>query len=84
VGAVPDVMTEGVHGWFVEPRDPQAIARAIMQLARDAEKLEQMRAACRVRIAGGYTIERLADDFCAIYAHLCRMKPMKTVQALRR
>jgi glycosyltransferase involved in cell wall biosynthesis len=84
VGAVPDVMTEGVHGWFVEPRDPQAIARAILQLARDAKKLEQMRAACRARIAGGYTIERLADDFCSIYAHLCRMKPLKAVQALRR
>ena len=30
VGAIPDVMVEGLHGVLIPARDPQAIARAIV------------------------------------------------------
>ena len=70
VGAIPDVATEGVHALFVPPRDPEAIARAIALLAADRGRLARMSVACRERVAACYSIERLADDFTAIYGKL--------------
>jgi glycosyltransferase involved in cell wall biosynthesis len=70
VGAIPDVAIEGVHALFVPPRDPEAIARAIAVLAADRGRLARMSVACRERVAACYSIERLADDFTAIYRKL--------------
>ena len=67
VGAIPDVVSDGVHGVFVPPRDPQAIAAAIATLASDRAALARMSAACRERIAAAYSIERLARDFAQLY-----------------
>lgn len=71
MGAIPDVATEGVHALFVPPRDPDAVARAIAALAADRARLARMSQACRERVAACYSIERLADDFTALYARLC-------------
>lgn len=71
VGAIPDVATEGMHALFVPPRDPDAIARKIAALAADRARLARMSQACRERVAACYSIERLVDDFSALYARLC-------------
>jgi len=70
VGAIPEVVFEGVHGLFVPLHDPEAIARAIATLDADRELLAQMSAACRKRIAASYSAERLADDVRRLYADL--------------
>ena len=70
VAAIPDVVTEGIHGRFVPPRDPEAIAQAIVALAGDRAALERMGARCRERALSAYSIERLADDFTALYTNL--------------
>jgi len=70
VGAIPDVVLEGVHGLFVPLHDPQAIAHAIARLDADRELLAQMGAACRKRIAASYSVERLAGDVRRLYADM--------------
>jgi glycosyltransferase involved in cell wall biosynthesis len=70
VGAIPDIVVEGVHGLFVPLHDPHAISRAIAKLAADRELLARMGNACRLRIAGSYTVERLAADVRRLYAEL--------------
>lgn len=70
VAAIPDVVVEGVHGVFVPDRDPQAVAQALAGLAADRGRLARMSAACRERVAACYSIERLADDFTALYHKL--------------
>jgi len=70
VGAMPDVVVEGVHGRFVSMRDGESIAQAIAALAGDRARLAHMSAACRERVASAYSIERLADDFTALYTSL--------------
>ena len=70
VAAIPDVVTEGVHGLFVPPRDPGAIAQALITLDADRDSLARMGAASRERVLAGYSIERLADDFAALYNSL--------------
>jgi glycosyltransferase involved in cell wall biosynthesis len=71
VGAIPDVVLGESHGLFVPLQDPNAIAHAIVRLAADRELLAQMSAACRIRVAGGYSIDRLAGEFCRLYSELC-------------
>jgi len=78
-GAIPDVMAEGVHGLFVPPRDPEAIARAIARLATDRDLLARMSSACQRRIADGYSVERLAGDFLGLYSELCAAKRLRVL-----
>jgi glycosyltransferase involved in cell wall biosynthesis len=74
VGAIPDIVVDGRHGVLIAPADPQAIAQAIRVLASDRGLLARMREACRGRIANGYAIDRLARDFCRLYAEICGAK----------
>lgn len=71
VGAIPDIIVDGVHGLLVPPRDPAAIARAIERLGGERDTLARMSSACRRRISGGYSLERVAEGFLALYAELC-------------
>jgi glycosyltransferase involved in cell wall biosynthesis len=79
VGAIPDVVIEGVHGLFVPLCDPEAVGRAIARLASDRDLLARMSAACRRRIAGGYSTERLSDEFHRLYCELCAAKRIKAL-----
>ena len=70
VGAIPDVMQDGVHGIFVEPNDPETSARAIIRLDYDRAQLNRMAEAGRQRILESYTVNRLAGDFQRLYTEL--------------
>lgn len=71
VGAIPDVVAEGIHGSLVPPRDGKAIAEALAILAADRERLSWMSRACRRRIRAAFSIERLAAEISLHYAQLC-------------
>jgi glycosyltransferase involved in cell wall biosynthesis len=79
VGAIPDVVSEGEHGVFVPPRDAEAVADAIARLAKDRAMLARMSAACRARISAGYSLERVARDFSALYWGLCARRTPRPV-----
>jgi len=79
VGAIPDVVVDGVHGLFVPCRNAEAVSGAIHRLASDRDLLARMSAACRRRIAGGYSIERLADEFGGLYSEMCAAKRVKVL-----
>jgi glycosyltransferase involved in cell wall biosynthesis len=70
VAALPDVVLEGLHGLFVPPHDPDALALAIAALAADRASLVRMSAACRARVLAEYSIARVAADFAALYSAL--------------
>lgn len=70
VGAIPDVAFAGVHAIFVAPQNPEAIARAIEQLAGNRALLAQMSAACRKRIATRYSVEYFAGEFSRLYSEV--------------
>jgi len=78
IGAIPDVVADGVHGLFVPCRDAGAICSAILTLT-DRVRLAQMSAACRSRIAAAYSIERVGDAFCHLYSQLCTV-PIRAPQ----
>jgi glycosyltransferase involved in cell wall biosynthesis len=67
-GAIPDVVEDGVHGVFVPPRKPAALAAAIARLDDDRRTLVRMAEASRQRVVERYTLTRLADDFRRLYS----------------
>jgi glycosyltransferase involved in cell wall biosynthesis len=71
VGAIPDVLADGTHGFLVPPRDGKAIAEALAVLAGDRERLSWMSRACRRRIRAAFSIERLAAELAIHYGRLC-------------
>jgi glycosyltransferase involved in cell wall biosynthesis len=74
IGAIPDVVADGVHGFFVPGRDPDAIYRALVALSADRDLLARMSAACRARIAAAYSMERLSDQFSRLYSEMTAAK----------
>jgi glycosyltransferase involved in cell wall biosynthesis len=73
VGAIPDVLIDKVHGLYVSPHSPTAVADAIQWLDGHRDELEAMRVAARRRIDECYTVRRLADDFSRLYARVLRI-----------
>ena len=71
VGAIPDVVTDGIHGLLVPPRDGKSIAESLAIMAGDRERLAWMSRACRRRIRAAFSIDRLAQELALHYAQLC-------------
>ncbi|HET9651081.1 MAG TPA: glycosyltransferase family 4 protein [Usitatibacter sp.] len=70
VGAIPDVVTHGIHGFLVRARDGKAIAEALAVLSGDRERISWMSRACKRRIRAAYAIDRVAAQFATHYAQL--------------
>ena len=83
VGAIPDVVTDGIHGFVVPPRDGKSIAESLTLMAGDRERLSWMSRACRRRIRAAFSIDRLAQEFALHYAHLCGHAPMAGATSTR-
>jgi glycosyltransferase involved in cell wall biosynthesis len=71
VGAIPDVVTDGIHGFLVPARDGKSIAESLALMAGDRERLAWMSRACRRRIRAAFSIDRLAQELALRYAQLC-------------
>jgi glycosyltransferase involved in cell wall biosynthesis len=70
VGGIPDVMQDQVHGVFVPPRNPRALADALERLHHDRASLQRMAVAGRQRIVEQYSVSRMTADFQHLYASL--------------
>lgn len=67
VGGVADVVRDGETGLLVPPGDVEALAGAIVRLARDPTERARMGAAARQSVARRYTVETLIIDLERLY-----------------
>jgi glycosyltransferase involved in cell wall biosynthesis len=67
-GGIPEVVEDGVTGRVVPPRDPAALADALVDLLGDAALREAMGAAGRRRFEQQFTADRMVDQTLAVYA----------------
>jgi len=70
VGAIPDVMEDGLQGLLVPAKDPQALAACILRLDADRAEMERMGRSGQKRIREHYTLEIMARAFQALYETL--------------
>ena len=69
-GGIPEIVEDGVQGLLVEPRDHQAMARAIVMLLRDEPRRRAMGDAGLVRVRTRFTVERMVEQTAAVYARV--------------
>ncbi len=58
VGGVPEMVEDGVTGYIVAPRDPRAMAAALVKVLRDRDGASAMGAAARGRVEERFTLVR--------------------------
>ena len=66
-GGIPEVVKDGETGLLVPPRDPAALARAIIALLTDEHARRTMGAAGLERVRERFSVERMVQDTLRVY-----------------
>lgn len=74
IGGVPEVVVDGKTGILVPPQDIQKLSEAIINLAKDAKKREEMGQTGHRFVKEKYSWERSLDLMCDLYERLIREK----------
>jgi glycosyltransferase involved in cell wall biosynthesis len=67
VGGNPEVVEEGVTGLLVPPRDPPALANAMLRLWSDADLARRLGAAGRRRVEEHFDVRQMVARYEAMY-----------------
>jgi len=74
VGGTPEVVEDKVTGLLVPPRDPEALAEAIIALIQDRERAEAMGQVGRARVEEYFSVERMIAETETLYEELIEEK----------
>jgi glycosyltransferase involved in cell wall biosynthesis/SAM-dependent methyltransferase len=84
VGALVEAVDDGLTGIIVPPRDVDAIAAAVIKLARNPDLLASMKECARERAARRFDVETCADAHMRAYdAALAHARARNTSRPLR-
>jgi len=72
VGAVPEVIRDGVHGRLVPPHQPNRLGDALRELAEDPRRRCTMSTAAVDLARARFSLERFERDLMAVYDNLER------------
>lgn len=67
VGGVPEIITNNVDGILVEPRDPDALAKAMILLAKDKNKRDHIAEMGKKKIIENFSLEKMISMTEEIY-----------------
>jgi glycosyltransferase involved in cell wall biosynthesis len=67
VGGNPEAVVDGVTGWIVEPRDPEAMAHRITDLLRNPQKAGEWGLQGKERVTELFTVERMVIRHLDLY-----------------
>ena len=70
VGGIPETVESERTGVLVAPQDPAALAAAIASLLREPDRARRLGAAGRARVLAEFSMERMADRYERVYAHV--------------
>ncbi len=76
-GAVPEIITDGVDGLLVPPRDTEALAQALVSLLRDPDRRAAMGKRGRQRVVTDFGPQRQADEVTSVYRAVARGSPIR-------
>jgi glycosyltransferase involved in cell wall biosynthesis len=74
VGGLPDLIAEGETGYLVPPRDPEALADAILRLLQNPDAAARMGQTARAVAQERFTLRRLLADTENLYQQLLAQK----------
>jgi glycosyltransferase involved in cell wall biosynthesis len=67
VGAIPEVVDDGVTGWLVPPDDPEALAAAIVEFLQDPAAGAAAGEAAFARLTVRFSPDRMAQETAEVY-----------------
>ena len=70
VGGNPEAIVDGETGLLVPPRDPVALANALVELLGDSSRRKRMGLAARRRVTELYSVERMVEGYDRLYRSL--------------
>lgn len=80
VGGMPEAVRDGETGLLVPPRDPEALAAAMLRLIDDPELGARLGRAGRELMLSGFTTQAMCNGVRELYEELLREKlPWKTI-----
>jgi len=71
-GALPELITDGVDGLLVPPRDTEALAHALASLLSDPPRRAAMGKRARQRVIADFGPKRQADEVAGLYQAVTR------------
>ncbi|MCH7664250.1 MAG: GT4 family glycosyltransferase PelF [Chloroflexi bacterium] len=74
VGGIPELVEDGVTGILVPPKEPELLARAIVDLLQDSSRRQAMGLAGRARVEERFTIEKMVRSYESLYESLLEKK----------
>lgn len=70
VGGIPDIIREGETGLIVPPKDPKALAHAILSLLKDPQKCQSMGEAAQRWASQKFGVEAMVSKIARLYEEL--------------
>jgi glycosyltransferase involved in cell wall biosynthesis len=67
VGGIPEIVEDGVNGFLVQSKNPEAIAERILDLNADPALRRRLGEAARKTILERYTAEKVVGQYLKIY-----------------
>ncbi|GBC92402.1 N-acetyl-alpha-D-glucosaminyl L-malate synthase [bacterium HR15] len=77
VGGIPEAVRDGVEGWLVPPRDPDALARALLEAIRQPEERLRRAQNAHLRIAESFTAAQKVSEIEAILEKVRAPQPIR-------
>src|SRR5437899_6966168 len=72
VGGIPEIVKDGVTGRLVPPGEPDALARAIVEMISDTERAHIMAQAGQALVRERFTVDAMMAATTSVYASLMR------------
>jgi len=66
--SLPEIITDGVDGWLVPPKNPQALASALIHASRHPEQAAAMSVTGQAKIRGMFSLERMIEKYEEVLA----------------
>jgi glycosyltransferase involved in cell wall biosynthesis len=70
VGGLPDLIEDGKTGWLVPSRNPEALARAILEALQNREEAQRRAAEGRKRARRLFDVEKIGREIAGIYENV--------------
>ncbi|MFF2107813.1 glycosyltransferase [Rhodococcus koreensis] len=62
VGGIPEMISDGITGHLVPPRDAHALAKALVRVLSDPARAREMGRAARARVENEFSLRRSVDE----------------------
>ena len=72
VGGIPEVVEDGITGYLVPPKNPQALADKILLLLRNPQLAAEFGKEGRKSVEQAFSLEHMIQEYQSLYEELCQ------------